>query len=145
MLTYWPYYIFTPTQDKEYLCYYSSSGACICTAIAKNGIEHADAITPTFAGKKAIFTAIVKNGYIFKSWYSDEGRTTFISSDNPLSITTPSVNKDSANPQDGETTISELTLYSRARSITGGTDILYFKINGSYKSATKIYKKISGT
>lgn len=144
MLTYWPYYIFTPTQDKEYFCYYSDS-ACICTAIAKGGIEYADATTPTFAGKDAMFTAIVKEGYTFKGWYSDEGCTTFISSNNPLSITTPSVNKDSADPQDGEATTSELTLYARARSTTGRSDMLYFKVNGSYKSATKVYKKVSGT
>lgn len=144
MLTYWPYYIFTPTQDKEYHCYYSDS-ACICTAIAKGGIEYADATTPTFAGKNAMFTAIVKEGYTFEGWYSDEGCTTFISSDNPLSITTPSVNKDSADPQDGEATTSELTLYARARSIIGRSDMLYFKVNGSYKSATRVYKKVSGT
>lgn len=144
MLTYWPYYIFTPTQDKEYFCYYSDS-ACICTAIAKGGIEYADATTPTFAGKDAMFTAIVKEGYTFKGWYSDEGCTTFISSNNPLSITTPSVNKDSADSQDGEATTSELTLYARARSTTGRSDMLYFKVNGSYKSATKVYKKVSGT
>ena len=144
MLTYWPYYIFTPTQDKEYFCYYSDS-ACICTAVAKDGIEYADATTPTFAGKDAMFTAIVKEGYIFRGWYSDEGCTTFISSDNPLSIATPSVNRDSADPQDGEETTSELTLYARARSITGKSDILYFKVNGSYKPATKVYKKVSGT
>lgn len=144
MLTYWPYYIFTPTQDKEYFCYYSDS-ACICTAIAKGGIEYADATTPTFAGKDAMFTAIVKEGYTFKGWYSDEGCTTFISSDNPLSITTPSVNKDSADPQDGEATTSMLTLYARARSTTGESNMLYFKVNGSYKSATKVYKKVSGT
>lgn len=143
MLTYWPYYIFTPTQDKEYFCYYSDS-ACICTAIAKDGIEYADATTPTFAGKDAMFTAIVKEGYTFKGWYSDEGCTTFISSNNPLSITTPSVNKDSADPQDGEAATSELTLYARARSTTGKSDMLYFKVNGSYKSATKVYKKVSG-
>lgn len=144
MLTYWPYYIFTPTQDKYYYCYYSDS-ACICTAIAKGGIEYADATTPTFAGKNAMFTAIVKEGYIFEGWYSDEGCTTFISSDNPLSITTPAVNKDSAYPQDGEATTSELTLYARARSVIGRSDILYFKVNGSYKSATMVYKKVSGT
>lgn len=144
MLTYWPYYIFTPTQDKEYFCYYSDS-ACICTAVAKDGIEYADATTPTFAGKDAMFTAIVKEGYIFRGWYSDEGCTTFISSNNPLSITTPSVNKESADPQDGETTTSELTLYAQARSITGKSDMLYFKVNGSYKSAAKVYKKVSGT
>lgn len=144
MLTYWPYYIFTPTQDKEYFCYYSDS-ACICTAIAKGGIEYADATTPTFAGKDAMFTAIVKEGYTFKGWYSDEGCTTFISSNNPLSITTPSVNKDSADPQDGEATTSELTLYARARSTTGRSDMLYFKVNGSYKSAIRAYKKVSGT
>lgn len=144
MLTYWPYYIFTPTQDKEYFCYYSDS-ACICTAIAKGGIEYADATTPTFAGKDAMFTAIVKEGYTFKGWYSDEGCTTFISSNNPLSITTPSVNKDSADPQDGEATTSELTLYARARSTTGRSDMLYFKVNGSYKSAIRVYKKVSGT
>ena len=144
MLTYWPYYIFTPTQDKEYFCYYSDS-ACICTAIAKDGIEYADATTPIFAGKDAMFTAIVKEGYTFKGWYSDEGCTTFISSNNPLSITTPSVNKDSADPQDGEATTSKLTLYARAKSITVGSNILYFKANGLYKSATKVYKKVSGT
>ncbi len=144
MLTYWPYYIFTPTQDKEYFCYYSDS-ACICTAIAKGGIEYADATTPTFAGKDAMFTAIVKEGYTFKGWYSDEGCTTFISSNNPLSITTPSVNKDSADPQDGEATTSELTLYARARSTTGRSDMLYFKVNVSYKSAIRAYKKVSGT
>lgn len=144
MLTYWPYYIFTPTQDKEYFCYYSDS-ACICTAIAKDGIEYADATTPTFAGKNAMFTAIVKEGYIFRGWYSDEECTTFISSNNPLSIATPSVNKESADPQDGEAATSELTLYARARSITGKSDMLYFKVNGSYKSAAKVYKKVSGT
>lgn len=144
MLTYWPYYIFTPTQDKEYFCYYSDS-ACICTAIAKDGIEYADATTPIFAGKDAMFTAIVKEGYTFKGWYSDEGCTTFISSNNPLSITTPSVNKDAADPQDGEATTSKLTLYARAKSITAGSNILYFRVNGSYKSATRVYKKVSGT
>ena len=144
MLTYWPYYIFTPTQDKEYFCYYSDS-ACICTAIAKDGIEYADATTPIFAWKDAMFTAIVKEGYTFKGWYSDEGCTTFISSNNPLSITTPSVNKDSADPQDGEATMSKLTLYARAKSITAGANILYFRVNGSYKSATRVYKKVSGT
>lgn len=45
-----------------------------------------------------MFTAIVKEGYIFRGWYSDEGCTTFISSNNPLSIATPSVNKESADP-----------------------------------------------
>lgn len=144
MLTYWPYYIFTPTQDKEYFCYYSDS-ACICTAIAKDGIEYADATTPIFAGKDAMFTAIVKEGYTFKGWYSDEGCTTFISSNNPLSITTPYANKDSADPQDGEATTSKLTLYARAKSITAGSNILYFRVNGSYKSATRVYKKVSGT
>lgn len=122
-----------------------SDSACICTAIAKGGIEYADATTPTFAGKDAMFTAIVKEGYTFKGWYSDEGCTTFISSNNPLSITTPSVNKDSADPQDGEATTSELTLYARARSTTGRSDMLYFKVNGSYKSAIRVYKKVSGT
>lgn len=92
-----------------------------------------------------MFTAIVKEGYTFKGWYSDEGCTTFISSNNPLSITTPSVNKDSADPQDGEATTSELTLYARARSTTGRSDMLYFKVNGSYKSAIRVYKKVSGT
>lgn len=144
MLTYWPYYIFTPTQDKEYHCYYSDS-ACICTAIAKGGIEYTDATTPTFAGKNAMFTAIVKEGYAFQGWYSDEGCTAFISSDNPLTIATPSVNKEPADPQDGEATTSELTLYARARSMTGKSDMLYFKVNGSYKSATRVYKKVSGT
>lgn len=144
MLTYWPYYIFTPTQDKEYHCYYSDS-ACICTAIAKGGIEYTDATTPTFAGKNAMFTAIVKEGYTFEGWYSDEGCTTFISSDNPLTIATPSVNKEPADPQDGEATTSELTLYARARSTTGKSDVLYFKVNGAYKSAIKVYKKVSGT
>ena len=104
-----------------------------------------DATTPTFAGKDAMFTAIVKEGYIFRGWYSDEECTTFISSNNPLSIATPSVNKESADPQDGETTTSELILYARARSITGRSDMLYFKVNGSYKSATRVYKKVSGT
>lgn len=144
MLTYWPYYIFTPTQNKEYFCYYSDS-ACICMAVAKDGIEYADATTPTFAGKDAMFTAIVKEGYIFRGWYSDEGCTTFISSNNPLSIATPSVNKESVDPQDGEAATSELTLYARARSITGKSDMLYFRVNGSYKSATRVYKKVSGT
>lgn len=51
----------------------------------------------------------------------------------------------SADPQDGEATTSELTLYARARSTTGRSDMLYFKVNGSYKSATKVYKKVSGT
>lgn len=106
---------------------------------------YADATTPTFAGKNAMFTAIVKEGYIFEGWYSDEGCTTFISSDNPLSITTPSVNKDAADPQDGEATTSKLTLYARAKSITAGSNILCFRVNGSYKSATRVYKKVSGT
>ena len=144
MLTYWPYYIFTPTQDKEYFCYYSDK-ACICTAIAKSGIEYADATTPTFAGKNAIFTAKVKEGYTFKGWYSDEECTTFITSDNPASITTPSVDNNSADPQDGETTTSKLILYARAQSITGEFNVLYFKTNGAYKSATRVYKKVSGT
>lgn len=56
-----------------------------------------------------------------------------------------SVNKDSADPQDGEATTSKLTLYARARSATGRSDMLYFKVNGSYKSATRVYKKVSGT
>lgn len=144
MLTYWPYYIFTPTQDKEYFCYYSDK-ACICTAIAKSGIEYADATTPTFAGKNAIFTAKVKEGCTFKGWYSDEECTTFITSDNPASITTPSVDNNSADPQDGETTTSKLILYARAQSITGEFNVLYFKTNGAYKSATRVYKKVSGT
>lgn len=144
MLTYWPYYIFTPTQDKYYYCYYSDS-ACICTAIAKGGIEYADVTTPTFAGKNAIFTAKVQEGYTFKGWYSDEMCTTFISSDNPLSIATPSVNKDSADPQGSDDPRSMLTLYARARPTDGKSDILYFRTNKSYKSATRVYKKVSGT
>lgn len=144
MLTYWPYYIFKPTQDKEYFCYYSAN-ACICTAIAKRGILYADATTPTFAGKDAIFTAEVKDGYTFTGWYSDEECTTFISSDNPVSITTPPVDKNSADQQDGETTTSKLILYARAQSITGESNVLYFKTNGLYKSATRVYKKVSGT
>lgn len=143
MLTYWPYYIFKPTQDKEYFCYYSDS-VCICAAVAKRGILYADATTPTFAGKNAIFTAEVKDGYVFSGWYSDEECTTLASQDNPLFIATPTTNSNSSDPQDDDASASKLTLYARGQLTVGESQVLYFKNGGTYISVSKVYKKASG-
>ncbi|MDY5862362.1 InlB B-repeat-containing protein [Agathobacter sp.] len=136
-LTSWPYYWCQPSEDATFRLF-EREGSCYCSAIAKEGINYADATTPTCQGHNAIFEAEVASGYTFSGWYSDEGCTTFISSDNPLYITAPS------NSQDGKPVRSELTLYAQARSIAGKSDVLYFKVNGIYKSAAKVYKKISG-
>lgn len=132
-LTNWPYYIFKPSQDKEYFCYCSAT-ACVCTAIAKRGVQYADATTPTFAGKNAIFSATVKDGYTFTGWYSDEACTTLVSSDNPANVVTPTASSNN------ETTT--LTLYALAKSLLGTG--LYFKQNGAYAEAKAIYQKVNG-
>lgn len=136
-LTSWPYYWCQPSEDATFKLS-EGEGSCYCSAIAKEGVSYADATTPTRQGYNAIFEAGVASGYTFSGWYSDEGCTTFISSDNPLSITAPS------NSQDGKAVRSELTLYAQARPIVGKSDVLYFKVNGIYKSAAKVYKKVSG-
>lgn len=131
-LTNWPYYIFKPSQDKEYFCYCSET-ACICAAIVKRGVQYADATTPTFAGKTAVFSATIKDGYTFVGWYSDEACTTLVSSDNPANVVTPTVSSGN------ETT---LTLYALAKSLVGTG--LYFKQNGAYAEAKAIYQKVNG-
>ena len=131
-LTNWPYYIFKPSQDKEYFCYCSET-ACICAAIVKRGVQYADATTPTFAGKTAVFSATIKDGYTFVEWYSDEACTTLVSSDNPANVVTPTVSSGN------ETT---LTLYALAKSLVGTG--LYFKQNGAYAEAKAIYQKVNG-
>lgn len=109
---------------------------CDCVAIAKNGIEYADASTPTIQGYKAIFEAYLQDGYVFDGWYSDEECTVLVSRDNPASITTPST---------GELdTCTTLTLYAKAtKASTTGTGI-YLKTNGAHQEAQAVYKKIDG-
>lgn len=118
-----------------------SSGASFIMIPNKTSASKDPTIDVNGLGAKKIRRRLSAITTSLQSGYSN----TWISINKPLSITTPSVNKDSADPQDGDATTSELTLYARARSTTGRSDMLYFKVNGSYKSAIRVYKKVSGT
>lgn len=114
-LTYWPYYWVQPTGDIKLSS--MSKGEeywCICSAIAKDGIDYAYVTTPTYQEREAIFEAELLPNYIFSGWYSDEDCTTLVSADNPAYVATPKYTTDSAS-----TTM--LTLYAKAeldRSVT---------------------------
>lgn len=96
-----------------------------CAAIAGANISSvsvSDSIVPV--NGSCAFSATVNIGCTFEGWYLDESCTNLVSTENPYIATI----------------MANTTLYAKAISST-----LYFKINGSYKSAAKIYKKVSGT
>lgn len=128
------YHVFGLHEDREYRVGYANI-PCHCSAVAMDGIEYANVITPTVQGYKAKFKANEINGYKFAGWYSDEACTELVSTDNPAQVTTPSTGKAG--------TQTYLTLYAKATKIVAGTEI-YIKNNGSYVEAIGVYKKING-
>lgn len=133
-LTSWPYYWCQPSEDATFKLS-EDNGPCYCSAIAKEGIDYADATTPTRQGYNAIFEAEIASGYTFSGWYSDEACTQLISTDNPAQVKTPST---------GELgTETSLTLYAKATPLSSTTGI-YFKCNGSWIKAESVFKKTNG-
>ena len=111
-VTYWPYYWFQPIKDTKITS--RQDGArffCDCSAVLKEGINYAYATTPTHQGYNAIFEAEVSSGYTFSGWYSDEGCTQLVSSDNPAYVTTPRYTTENAST-------TSLTLYAKAIKAT---------------------------
>ena len=105
-LTNWPYYTGFPSEDQSYASV-KGNNPCYCTAVAKDGIESADATSPTEQAKNAIFSAKVSDGYKFSGWYSDENCSTLVNTNNPAEIITPTSDK----------LQSYLTLYAKATKI----------------------------
>ena len=128
------YYVFGLHEDREYRVGYANI-PCHCSAVAMDGIEYANVITPTVQGYKAKFKADEINGYKLAGWYSDEACTELVSTDNPAEVTTPSTGNAG--------TQTYLTLYAKATKIVAGTGI-YIKNNGSYVEAIGAYKKVNG-
>lgn len=128
------YYVFGLHEDREYRVGYANI-PCHCRAVAMDGIEYANVITPTVQGYKAKFKADEINGYKLAGWYSDEACTELVSTDNPAEVTTPSTGDAG--------TQTYLTLYAKATKIAAGTGI-YIKNNGSYVEAIGAYKKVNG-
>ncbi len=77
-----------------------------------------------YEGDTVTFSAVIAGDARFDGWYSDDNCTNLVSKQQEYSVT-PNAN---------------LTLYAKATV----TNALYFKANGSYKPATKVYKKVSG-
>lgn len=96
-----------------------------CAAVAGANISSVSISDSTIpANGSCTFSAKANTGCTFEGWYSDESCTNLVSTENPYTATI----------------ITNTTLYAKATS-----SMLYFKANGSYKSATKVYKKVSGT
>lgn len=131
------YYDFQPTKDVEYYANIKKY-RCVCTGIPKDGVDYTDVTSPVIQETNAIFLAGLKSGYIFKGWYSDSNCTKLVSSNNPASIATPKYIGDTGSA-------TSLTLYALGEKAAFTHPMIYFKINGSYKSATRVYKKVSGT
>lgn len=134
-LTSWPYYWCQPSEDATFKLVEKGT-PCDCSAIAKEGVNYADATTPTRQGYNAVFEAEVSSGYTFSGWYSDEACTTLVSVDNPAYIRTPTYTTENASR-------TSLTLYAKATPLSSTTDI-YFKCNGSWIKAKSVFKKING-
>lgn len=66
------YYTFVLQEDVEYRVG-ETNIPCDCSAVAMDGVEYADVITPTVQGHNAVFEADLISGYEFAGWYSDEG------------------------------------------------------------------------
>lgn len=131
------YYDFQPTKDVEYYANIKKY-RCVCTGIPKDGVDYTDVTSPVIQETNAIFLAGLKSGYIFKGWYSDSNCTKLVSSNNPASIATPKYIGDTGSA-------TSLTLYALGEKAAFTHPMIYFKVNGSYKSAIRVYKKVSGT
>lgn len=137
VVTRWPYYWFQPIKDTKITSNSAESNNwCNCSAVLKEGIDYADATTPTLQGYDAVFEAEVASGYTFSGWYSDDACTTLVSTDNPAHVTTPTYTTEDASR-------TSLTLYAKATPLSSTTDI-YFKCNGSWIKAESVFKKING-
>lgn len=134
-LTSWPYYWYQPSEDATFKLVEKGT-PCDCSAIAKEGVNYADATTPTRQGYNAIFEAEVASGYIFSGWYSDEACTTLVSTANPAHVTTPTYTTEDASR-------TSLTLYAKATPLSSTTGI-YLKRNGSWIKAKSVFKKTNG-
>lgn len=112
--TWWPYYWYQPTENATFIGRREHNnttdlGGCICTAIAKEGVDSVDATSPTLGSKPAIFTATMKSGYRFLGWYSNEACTKLVSEENPASVITPK-----GEIVGGYVQETSLTLYAKA-------------------------------
>ena len=134
-LTSWPYYWCQPSEDATFKLVEKGT-PCDCSAIAKEGVNYADATTPTRQGYNAVFEAEVSSGYTFSGWYSDEACTMLVSVDNPAYIRTPTYTTENASR-------TSLTLYAKATPLSSTTGI-YFKCNGSWIKAKSVFKKTNG-
>lgn len=144
--TKWPYiyfnpadYNFLPSPDYIYILFGLTNAyqLCNCTAIALRGVAYADATTPTFQTKQAIFEAEVSPGYIFDGWFSDEECTALVSSDNPAQITTPKYTGNTV-------TTTSLTLYAKATKVEIQSTGISLKLNNAWVEAKTVYMKVDG-
>lgn len=119
-------YSISPTSDLTlYAKATHNAELFTCAAVAGANISSvsvSDSIVPV--NGSCTFSVTVNIGCTFEGWYSDESCTNLVSTENPYIATI----------------IANTTLYAKATSPT-----LYFKVNGAYKSATRVYKKVSGT
>lgn len=134
-LTSWPYYWCQPSEDATFKLS-EDDDSCYCSAIAKEGVDYADATTPTRQGYNAIFEAEIASGYTFSGWYSDEACTTLVSTDNPAYVVAPRYTTE-------EASTTSLTLYAKATPLSSTTGI-YLKCNGSWIKAKSVFKKTNG-
>lgn len=112
VVTRWPYYWFQPIKDTKITSNSAESNNwCNCSAVLKEGIDYADATTPTLQGYDAVFEAEVSSGYTFSGWYSDDACTTLVSTDNPAYVAAPRYTTESAST-------TSLTLYAKAIKAT---------------------------
>ena len=106
------------------LSLYFMQYACVAKSVSSTVTATVDK-TEAYDGDIVTFTATVADGETFEGWYSDVSCTNLVSTDQNYSVSPT----------------SDLTLYANATA----TNVLYFKANGAYKYATKVYKKVSGT
>lgn len=134
-----PHLVINATEDVEYktVAAYNLPVKCICTAVALDGIEYAEAYPKTVEQNyTTTYTADMLPGYSFQGWYSDEACTTLVSSKNPYSATAPKYTTESESA-------TSLTLYAKGKKNDTATGI-YLKQNGAYKEAQAAYKKVNG-
>lgn len=134
-----PHLVITATENATYeTCALSSLPAkCVCTAIALDGIEYAEAYPKTVEQEyTAAFTADILPGYKFKGWYLDEACTKFISSSNPYEAAGPKYTTENESS-------TSLTLYAKAIKSEAPSGI-HLKQNGAYAQAKAIWKKTNG-
>lgn len=134
-----PHLVVVVTGDSTYTTCASNNlpNKCICTAVALDGVEYAEAYPKTVEQEyNTTFSAEVLDGYRFEGWYSDEACTTLVTVNNPVKVTAPAYSGDT----EAETS---LILYAKGVKASSGSG-LYLKTSSSYIEAKQVYEKING-